>query len=112
MGNIVSNGRLLGKQVLYKDGQMWDYVRRANFIVYKDGGVAVKMILDIEAEEDISNISFAISGFNYFPLDLKSEWFDPNEVGCKTWRTSIGYNPKKNKAILAIRDASTAQRGK
>jgi len=110
-GNIVVNGKLLGKQQIYKNGKTWDYVKRGNFIVYKDGTVAVKMIMDIEKEEDISKIHFAISGFNMFPLDLKAEWFNPKEVGYQTWRTVLGYKKSDNKVIIAVRPSSTAERG-
>ncbi len=67
--------------------------------------------MDIEKEEDISKIHFAISGFNMFPLDLKAEWFNPKEVGYQTWRTVLGYRKSDNKVIIAVRPSSTAERG-
>lgn len=105
IGTLVSEGRLIAKQLDHDP-------KRGHFLVYKDGSVSVEMIKDIEKEKDLSKIWFAISGFNMFPLDLKGEWFDPKEVSYQTWRTTLGYNPEKKKAVIAVRPSSTAERGK
>jgi len=111
LGNLISNGKVLCKQwITHPDtGKPHDNVKRANLIVYTDGTVKVKLIMDIEAEENISNIKFAVSGFNLFPLDLSAEWW-PQGIGRADWRTAIGYNPAKDKIVIAIRPDSTAQR--
>ena len=99
LGNMVNDGVLLAKQRLYNSkGEKHDYVKRGNLIVYKDGTVAVKMIMDIEKEEDLSKIKFAVSGFNMEPLDLKVEW-QPIDVGRTTWRSMLGYNTNTKKLM-------------
>ena len=99
--NIVQDGKLLNKQWVTnpKTGNLHDNVKRGNLIVYRDGTVTVKMIMDIEKEEDVSKIKFAVSGFNMEPLNLPAEWFKPAEVGYTTWRSALGYRSGK---ILAV----------
>lgn len=104
VGAIVNEGKLVCKRLDH------DNVKRAHFIVYNDGSVAVKMIMDIDKEEDLSKIHFAIEGFNMFPINLKAEWW-PDDVGRGDWRTVLGYNPTTKKAIIAVRPWSDAKRG-
>ncbi|HXK66499.1 MAG TPA: N-acetylmuramoyl-L-alanine amidase [Spirochaetota bacterium] len=112
LGNMVQDGKLLAKQwVTHPDtGKPHDVVKRGNLIVYNDGTVVVKMIMDIEKEEDISKIKFAVSGFNMEPLDLKKEWFDPAQVGYTTWRSALGYNPSTKMINAVIMPNCSAER--
>jgi len=102
---MVVNGALLIKRLAH------DTVRRGTLIIYRDGTVQVKMIQDIDKEESLSNIHFAISGFNMFPLNLSAELW-PDDISRKDWRTVMGYNPAKGKIVIAVRPDTTAERGK
>jgi len=102
---LVVDGKLLCKRLPHDD------VKRAHFIVYRDGSVQVKMVKDIDKEENLSNIHYAISGFNMFPINLKAEWW-PDSIGRRDWRTVIGYNPTKKKIVIAVRPDSNAERGR
>jgi hypothetical protein len=92
--NLTTYSKLLNKQWVTnpKTGRNHDNVKRGNLIVYQDGSVAVKMIMDIGKEEDLNRIRFAVSGFNMEPLNLPAEWLKPAEVGYTTWRSALGYN--------------------
>jgi len=105
IGSLVNEGKVMAEQLPH------DNVKRGCFIVYNDGTVKVEMIDFISKHPKLIDIHFAISGFNMFPLNLEAEWFDPAEVGYETWRTVLGYNAKKNKAIIAVRPSSDARRG-
>ena len=106
VGAIVNRGKMLAGRLPH------DEVRRAHYIVWNDGKVTVEMLKDIDKERDISKISFAIAGFNMFPLNLEAEWYNPAEVGREAWRTCLGYSPKTNKALITVRAFSTAERGR
>lgn len=67
------------------------------------------MIMDIEKEENIPDIHFAISGFNLFPLNLKAEWW-PTSVGRIAWRISLGYNKLTRKIDAVIQPDCNAER--
>lgn len=111
LGNMVNDGRVLTKQKIYNEqGKPHDYVKRGNLIVYKDGTVSVKMIMDIEKEEDISKIRFAVSGFNMNPLNLKDEW-QPADVGRTTWRSMLGYNMVTGMINAVVMPNCSAERG-
>jgi hypothetical protein len=111
LGNMVNDGKALAKQLIYKNGLQHDWVRRGNLIVYKDGTAAVKMIMDIENEEDLSKIKFAVSGFNMQPLNLGAEWW-PEDVGRTTWRSMLGYNKSTDKINAVIMANCSAARGR
>ncbi len=111
--NIVQDGKLLNKQWVTNPntGKNHDNVKRGNLIVYQDGIVDLKMIMDIEKEEVLNKIRFAVSGFNMDPLDLKAEWW-PESVGRTTWRSMLGYNPSTKKINAAVMANCSAERGK
>jgi hypothetical protein len=106
IGVLVNDGKILAKRLPHDD------VKRAHFIVYKNGNVAVKMIKDIDLEEKLSNIKFAISGYNMFPLNIKAEWFNPNEVGRRTKRPMLIHNTKTKETFLVVADNATAEEGR
>lgn len=112
LGNMVNDGKLLAKQKIYNEqGKPHDYVKRGNLIVYKDGTVAVKMVMDIGKEEDLSKIRFAVSGFNMEPLNLKAEW-QPESIGRTTWRSMLGYNKSTGKINAVVMANCSAVRGR
>jgi exopolysaccharide biosynthesis protein len=104
IGWLVSEGKVLSKRLPH------DNVKRGTFIVYRDGSVAVKMIMDLDKEEDMSKVWFAAQTYNMFPLNLKAEWYDKNQVGYSTWRPVLGYNSTTKKVIIAVRPYSTVER--
>jgi len=112
-----SNGQMVSVGVLVQDGKLLakrlphDNVKRSHFIVYKNGSVDVKMIKDIDKEENLSNIKFAISGYNMFPLNIKSEWFNEAEVGRRTKRPMLVYNSKAKEVFLVVADNATSEEG-
>ena len=107
---MINDGKLLNKQWVVNPytGKLHDNVKRGNLIVYQDGSVAIKMIMDMEKEEDISKIKFAVTGFNLDPLNLSAEWW-PADVARTTWRSMLGYDGKKIKAVIMAN--CSAERG-
>jgi hypothetical protein len=80
-------------------------------IVYKNGTVDCKPLLDIKQEKDVW---FAVSGCSILPkIRMKEEGFTGNfaDIGRTTDRPVIGYNPVKNKIIIAVRPSSNIGRG-
>lgn len=104
VGAVVNDGKLICRRLDH------DNVKRAHYIVYRDGTVEVKKLIDIDKEEDLSKVQFAIAGFNMFPIDLKEEWW-PDDVGRKDWRTVLGYNPASGHSVISVRSRSDAARG-
>ncbi len=104
VSTLVSDGKILAEQLAHDD------VKRGTLVVYKDGTTQVEMIDFISKHPKINDIKFAVSGFNLNPLDIKGEWFNPEEVGYSTQRVSMGYHVEKKKVIIAIRNHSDAER--
>lgn len=80
-------------------------------IVYKNGKVDCKPLLDIRQEKDVW---FAVSGCSLLPkIRMKEEGFSGKfaDIGRITLRPVIGYNPKTNKIIIAVRPSSNIGRG-
>jgi hypothetical protein len=80
-------------------------------IVYKNGTVDCKPLLDITTEKDVW---FAVSGCSILPkILMKEEGFTGAfaDIGRVTARPVIGYNPAKNKIIIAVRPSSNIGRG-
>ncbi len=81
------------------------------FIVYWNGDVAVKELLTIQGEY---SVKFAVSGCTILPsIKMVSAGFVGKfaDIGREAPRPVIGYNPTIRKAIMAVRPASTIQRG-
>jgi exopolysaccharide biosynthesis protein len=107
IGWLISEGKILSERHEYK---IWKGNPKGTLIVYKDGSVEVGLKLDSEIAPIVKDIWFCCQGFNLFPLDIKKEGFDPDEVGYSTKRLSIGYRKDDNKIIIAARPYSNAQR--
>jgi len=90
---MVNDGVLIAKRLPH------DEVARGTFIVYKNGTVKVKNIKDIDVEKRLSDIKFATTGFNLFPLNLSAEWW-PSSYANAEYRTVLGYNPNINKVLI------------
>lgn len=90
-------------------------------IVYKDGTVAVKSIMDLNSEK---NVWFAVGGCSILPkIRMREEGFclrksidgkirDFSDIGRTTNRPVIGYNPTTKKIIIAVRADSNIARGR
>ena len=90
-------------------------------IVYKNGTVAVKSIIDLNAEKDVW---FAVGGCSILPqIRMKQEGFcirkcldgktrDFSDIGRTCNRPVIGYNPTTKKVIIAVRSDSNIARGR
>lgn len=105
----VSEGKVLvNRQPHYgPDG----YLSAGTLIVYNDGSVDVKPVADITKEKDVY---FAVGGCSIMPeIRMKEEGFKGRyaDIGRKTRRPVIGYNPKTNKIIIAVRPESDIKRG-
>jgi hypothetical protein len=94
-GLTVGTGYSEGKKITSR--LSWDNVKRGTFIVYQNGTVEVCQTMDPDKER--SNILFCVQGIGLNPVDFKAEWW-PEDVGRKSERTMIGYNPKSGKALL------------
>jgi len=88
-------------------------------IIYKDGTVDVKSIIDLDAEK---NVWFAVGGCSILPrIRMKEEgfcirrcwdgiWRNFSDIGRVTNGPAIGYNPTTNKVIIASRAGSNIAR--
>lgn len=88
-------------------------------IVYKDGTVDVKSIINLNAEKDVW---FAVGGCSILPkIRMKEEGFSIrkcldgiirnfSDIGRVTSGPAIGYNPTTNKVIIASRAGSNIAR--
>ena len=82
----------------------------ATLIIYKNGNVDMKYILDITKEK---NVKLAISGYGIYPsITATQEGFTGvySDVLRSTNRPIIGYRKKDNKIVIAVRSSSSAQR--
>jgi hypothetical protein len=90
-------------------------------IVYKNGNVAVKSIINLNSEKDVQ---FAVGGCSILPkIRMREEGFSLrrsidgkirnfSDIGRTTSRPVIGYNPKINKVVIAVRPDSNIARGR
>ncbi|MCT4595225.1 MAG: phosphodiester glycosidase family protein [Anaeromicrobium sp.] len=87
------------------------YLPAGTLIVYNDGSVDVKPVADITKEKDVY---FAVGGCTIMPnIRMEEEGFKGmySDIGRKANRPVIGYNPKTNKVIIAVRPDSDIARG-
>lgn len=111
ISTLVKDGKVLAEQLSH------DTVRRGTFIVWKDGMVSVEMIDFISKYHKLNDIKFAIGGYNIIPVgktireQLKSEWFDYNALGYRTWRSVLGYSESKNKVFVVIAQNADVEEG-
>lgn len=104
LGILVSEGRVLSNRQPHG-------LPAGTLIVYKDGTVEVKRILDISHEK---YVWFAVSGCSILPsIGMKYEGFVGKyaDIGRVTDRPVIGYNPTTKKIVIAVRPASNIARG-
>lgn len=104
LGILVSEGKVLSNR------QPHDRAA-GTLIVYKNGFVDVKPVLDITQEQEVW---FAVSGCSILPkIRMREEGFTGPyaDVGRSTDRPVIGYNPTKNKIVIAVRPRSSISRG-
>lgn len=91
-------------------------VKRATFVVYKDGTCKLEMIDFITKHKRLNDIKLAIGGYNIMPRGIslsqsvKNERYDINGIGYKTWRTIIAY--KDGKVLLILIPNQTAEQNK
>ncbi len=110
-----ANGEAYPLGILVSEGEVMQNRQPHNkpagtLIVYKDGTVDVKPILDISTE---TNVWFAVSGCTILPkIRMTEEGFvgQFSDIGRKTSRPVIGWNPEKNKVIIAVRPDSDISR--
>jgi hypothetical protein len=113
-GIFVSEGKIIHNKQPHR-------VAAGTLIVYKNGKVDCKPLLDINQEKDVW---FAVSGCSILPrIRMKEEGFrkyanyyglgerDFSDIGRTTDRPVIGYNPTKNKIVIAVRPSSNIGRG-
>ena len=83
-------------------------------IIYKDGRVECKPILNLLNEADYNSIWFAVSGCSIWPrIRMVEEGFAGrfSDIGRITARPVIGYRKKDNKLVIAVRNSSNIYRG-
>lgn len=83
-------------------------------IVYKNGQVECKPVLNLLTETDYNNIWFAVSGCSIWPkIRMKEEGFVGKfaDIGRITSRPVIGYRHKDHKIIIGVRSSSNIYRG-
>jgi exopolysaccharide biosynthesis protein len=104
LGILVSEGKVIQNRQPHN-------LPAGTLIIYKDGKVDVKPVLDITQEK---NVWFAVSGCSILPkIAMTEEGFfgQFSDIGRKCNRPVIGYNPIKNKIIVAVRPDSDISRG-
>lgn len=104
LGILVSEGKVIQNRQPHN-------LPAGTLIIYKDGKVDVKPMLDITQEK---NVWFAVSGCSILPkIAMTEEGFSGqfSDIGRKCNRPVIGYNPIKNKIIVAVRPDSDISRG-
>jgi hypothetical protein len=117
---LASEGKIICNRQPHIDHLSLPYPA-GTLIVYRDGKVAVKSITDLNQE---INVWFAVGGCSILPkICMKEEGFckrkcrdgivrDFSDIGRVTSRPVIGYNPKANKIIIAVRPDSNIARGR
>jgi len=107
LGILVSEGKVLANNQPHK-------LPAGTLIVYKDGTVTVKPILNIYLEPKFKDIWFAVSGCSILPkIRMNEEGFKGKfaDIGRTADRPMIGYNPTTNKVIVAVRPSTNIGRG-
>lgn len=97
-GKVISNTQPHGKPA-------------GTLIVYKDGSVKVKELLNINTEKDVW---FAVSGCSVLPkINMISAGFVGaySDIGRSANRPLIGFNPTKGKIVIAVRKNCSIQTG-
>lgn len=98
---LVSDGKVLGNNGSDK--------ARGCLIVYNDNTVAVKQVADITKEK---NVRFAVGGMTICPALLTSQEGFKSDVLRETSRVVMGWNPDKQKIIIAGYEKMSAVRGR
>jgi N-acetylmuramoyl-L-alanine amidase len=117
LGILVSEGKVISNRQPHR-------VSAGTLIIYRTGKVECKPILDIVKETNINDIWFAVSGCSILPsIRMKEEGFkiyddyfglgyrNFSDIGRTTLRPVIGFNPTKNKIVIAVRPDSDIARG-
>lgn len=108
LGILVSEGKLLSNRQPHK-------LPAGTLIVYRNGAVEVKPVLDITQEERFDEVYFAVSGCSVLPeIRMKQEGFSGKfaDIARSCSRPLIGYNPQKDKLIIAVRPDTGISRGR
>lgn len=107
LGILVSEGHIIQNRQPHNKSA-------GTLIVYKNGRVECKSVLNLLTETDYNNIWFAVSGCSILPtIRMNEEGFSGrfSDIGRTTNRPVIGYNPTKNKIVIAVRPMSDIARG-
>jgi exopolysaccharide biosynthesis protein len=83
-------------------------------IVYKDGRVECRPVLNLLTETDYNDMWFAVSGCSIWPkIQMKEEGFVGtfSDIGRICARPVIGYRKKDDKIVIAVRNSSNIYRG-
>jgi len=107
VGILVSEGKVIQNRQPHNKPS-------GTLIVYKNGKVECKPVLNILTETDYKNIWFAVSGCTILSkIRMVEEGFVGRfaDIGRLTDRPVIGYNPITNKIIIAVRPLSNIARG-
>lgn len=110
IGWLISDSKILCRRDEYKT---WHGNPKGTLMIYKDGRVEVGQKYDSDIAPVTDTIQFACQGFDLpatgdVSASIKSEGFDPAEVGRRTDRLAIGYNGSK--IIIAVQKLSDATR--
>jgi N-acetylmuramoyl-L-alanine amidase len=107
LGILVSEGKVIQNRQPHN-------LSAGTLIIYKDGKVECKPVLDIKKETNVNNVWFAVSGCSISPtIRMNEEGFKGkfSDIGRTVLRPVIGYNPTTNKIIIAVRPDSDITRG-
>lgn len=104
IGWMIDNGKVLSRRDEYLQ---WRGNKKATFIVFNDGRVLIKSLLDSEIVEMLkkNNIKFMVQGH----LNSKEEGFDVKEVCRPCIRPIIGYNNETKKVLILCLNGSAEQ---
>lgn len=117
---LASEGKIICNRQPHVGDGFYRYPAGA-LIVYKTGLVTVKSITDLNDEKDVW---FAVGGCSILPrIRMKEEGFcvrkcydgkvrDFSDIGRTAARPVIGYNPQKDKVVIAVRNNSNIARGR
>lgn len=102
-------GVLVSEGIVYNNRQP-HYKAAGTLIVYTNGKVVVKPVIDINREQ---MVYFAVSGCSVYPKTrMVEEGFVGkfSDIGRPTYRMVMGYRSKDNKVIIAYRPMSSIAR--
>lgn len=108
LGILASEGRVICNRQPHK-------LPAGTLIVYRNGEVEVKPVLDITKEARYNEIYFAVSGCSVLPqIRMQQEGFTGkfSDIARACNRPLIGYNPVKNKLIIVVRGDTSISRGR